>query len=188
MMKPTNELEVIFKFAQTLPTGWDVLELGSAFPDAKILIHGEVYKTEFEFTSSNFKQHRHDVMGCDIIICWEDDWGEPCPLPVIALSNDNWQETDIKCGINMEKALRYERGLREKLETKVVRLEGRISSLRKRVKIEASDSELYYDTEPCEYCNTPLRVGSDGTTSKAWAGHKRACTGFPPSDEEINED
>lgn len=39
---------------------------------------------EFEYKSSNFKAHKHDIKKCDIIVCWEHDW-QDCPLRVIEL-------------------------------------------------------------------------------------------------------
>ncbi len=41
-------------------------------------------RVEFEFRSSQFKRHRHNVDGCDLIVCWEHDWPE-CPLEVVEL-------------------------------------------------------------------------------------------------------
>lgn len=37
-------------------------------------------------------------------------------------------------------------------------------------------------TRPCEHCGYPLKVGPDGTTKRAWAGHKRACKEFKEVD------
>lgn len=47
----------------------------------------QIVTIEFEFESKNFRQHRHDPAGCDIIVCWEHNWPD-CPenLKVIALS------------------------------------------------------------------------------------------------------
>jgi hypothetical protein len=42
---------------------------------------------EFEYKSSNFKQHKHDPKGCDIIVCWENDWKD-CPLEIIELKTE----------------------------------------------------------------------------------------------------
>lgn len=39
---------------------------------------------EFEYKSSNFKAHKHDIKKCDIIVCWEHDW-QDCPIRVIEL-------------------------------------------------------------------------------------------------------
>lgn len=192
MMKPTNELETIFKFAKMLPKDWDVLELQHTFPDAKILIAGEVYLVEFEFVSSSFATHEHDIMGCDVIICWEDDWGDKCPLPVIALSEEGWQNTPVGVGLNLEKALRYERMLRKKLEEKIIKAEKKVGELKRSIaSVDSSQSEDF-EYMPCDYCGAPLKVGPDGTTKRAWAGHVRACPSYKGqstrgSDESMQE-
>ncbi|MFQ5762282.1 MAG: hypothetical protein ACE5PO_04525, partial [Candidatus Bathyarchaeia archaeon] len=41
---------------------------------------------EFEYKSSNFLAHKHDVNQCDLIVCWVHDWRE-CPLEVIELKS-----------------------------------------------------------------------------------------------------
>lgn len=35
-------------------------------------------RIEFEFESRNFKEHRHDLDGCDVIVCWRHNWAD-CP-------------------------------------------------------------------------------------------------------------
>jgi hypothetical protein len=42
-------------------------------------------RIEFEFRSRNFRDHGHDPRGCDLIVCWEHDWTDGCPLPVLEL-------------------------------------------------------------------------------------------------------
>jgi len=49
---------------------------------------------EFEYKSSNFVEHKHDVNECDVIVCWEHNWSG-CPLEVIELREEikglpNW--------------------------------------------------------------------------------------------------
>lgn len=39
---------------------------------------------EFEFRTSNFREHGHDPGGCDVIVCWEHDWPD-CPVEVVEL-------------------------------------------------------------------------------------------------------
>jgi hypothetical protein len=41
----------------------------------------EHVRIEFEFQSRNYN---HDPEGCEVIVCWEDNWPE-CPLEVIEL-------------------------------------------------------------------------------------------------------
>ena len=104
---PSNESGVIYLFgimAERL--GFAVERMQSkAFPDcfAKRRILSRHSKTtpdargakwqnvtiEFEYESRNFRIHRHDPAGCDIIICWSHNWPD-CPetLEVIALDEE----------------------------------------------------------------------------------------------------
>ncbi|NLH43176.1 MAG: hypothetical protein GX448_15155 [Planctomycetes bacterium] len=54
----------------------------------------ERLRVEFEYRSSDFKQHGGDAEKCDLIICWEHDWAG-CPVQVIELRDrikemENW--------------------------------------------------------------------------------------------------
>jgi hypothetical protein len=44
----------------------------------------EKVNIEFEYKSSNFKDHSHNPDDCDIIVCWEHNW-QDCPIEVIEL-------------------------------------------------------------------------------------------------------
>jgi hypothetical protein len=45
-------------------------------------------RIEFEFESRNFLKHGHNPKGCDVIVCWIDNWPErPKNLQVIELRN-----------------------------------------------------------------------------------------------------
>lgn len=48
------------------------------FPDctARRTDTGEEVRIEFELYSRHFKDHRHDVERCDLLVCWQDDWGK----------------------------------------------------------------------------------------------------------------
>ncbi len=46
--------------------------------------HWERVRIEFEYKSSNFREHGHNPTKCDIIVCWEHDWKE-CPIKVVEL-------------------------------------------------------------------------------------------------------
>ena len=88
---PTNELGVIYLFgvlARAL--GFMVLRLQAEFPDCEALRRGHdgrwrLLRVEFEFESKNFLLHRHDVNGCDLIVCWVNNWPS-CPVEVLELS------------------------------------------------------------------------------------------------------
>jgi uncharacterized membrane protein YgcG len=90
---PTNEGGVLFLFgvlAERL--GFRIERVQTGFPDceAKREVSSGVWKhskVELEFESRNFKDHRHDPKGCDVIVCWVHNWPE-CPrgIEVIELS------------------------------------------------------------------------------------------------------
>jgi len=82
-MFPSNEAETIalYKLCQRR-FGWQITHLQVAFPDAVIENEqGKQLVAEFEFKSKNFRNHKHDPDGCDIIIAYEDNWENP-PVPV----------------------------------------------------------------------------------------------------------
>ncbi|HWB59055.1 MAG TPA: hypothetical protein VG733_06175 [Chthoniobacteraceae bacterium] len=91
---PSNEQGVVYLFgvlAERL--GFAVERIQNAYPDCKAkrrtgrVAAWQDVLIEFEYASRNFKTHRHDPKGCDIIVCWEHNWPE-CPknIEVIALS------------------------------------------------------------------------------------------------------
>jgi hypothetical protein len=72
--------------------GFSIEYIGTGFPDceAKRYIEGkgkrqQSVKIEFEYRSRDFA---HPVEDCDIIVCWEDNWGSDCPLEVIELRTE----------------------------------------------------------------------------------------------------
>lgn len=89
---PVNEQGVVFLFGKiSEELGFSIEAIKTAFPDCegKRLInrkknHWENVSIEFEYSSSNFYEHGHDPLKCDVIICWIHDWSD-CPLEVIEL-------------------------------------------------------------------------------------------------------
>lgn len=89
---PINEQGVVYLFGMvSAELGLIVEAIQSAFPDceAKRCIdhkssRWQRVRVEFEYYSSNFKDHGHDPNGCDMIVCWEHDWND-CPLEVVEL-------------------------------------------------------------------------------------------------------
>ena len=76
---PLNEAGVVLLFSKVMddlgiiyesspPSGFDMV--GRVQTDKGY----EVKHFEFEYQSSNFKQHKHDVALVDYIVCWEHDW------------------------------------------------------------------------------------------------------------------
>jgi hypothetical protein len=70
--------------------GFAIEATQQAFPDCHALRRvgdglWQRVRIEFEFRARNFAEHAHDPKGCDLIVCWEDDWGRSAPVPVIEL-------------------------------------------------------------------------------------------------------
>lgn len=86
---PINENGVIFLFGKVMDDlNMYIEEIKPGFPDCigrRFTGKGwEKVNIEFEYKSSNFQAHNHDSSKCDIIVCWEHDWGD-CPLEVLEL-------------------------------------------------------------------------------------------------------
>jgi hypothetical protein len=89
---PINEQGVVFLFGMvSYELGFIVEAIQAGYPDceAKRCVDQQNQRwqrvhIEFEFWSSNFKDHDHDPTGCDLIVCWEHDWPD-CPLEVVEL-------------------------------------------------------------------------------------------------------
>jgi hypothetical protein len=92
--EPTNEQGVVFLFGMVSKhLGFSIEWIGTEFPDcvAKRYIDGprkrqQSVKIEFEYMSRQYKMD-HPQKGCDIIVCWKDNWND-CPLEVIELSTE----------------------------------------------------------------------------------------------------
>jgi hypothetical protein len=94
-MIPQNEMGVIVVFAeQAKEAGFEIVSIGAEFPDAIIKRGTITYRVEFEYKTSNFIQHCHDLRQCDLIICWIDDAPDYF-LPILALSDPGWKLKDI---------------------------------------------------------------------------------------------
>jgi len=91
---PINELGVVFLFGMVArELGFNIESVRSEFPDCEgkmcVSKNGEKWahvRIEFEYRSSNFAEHGHSPDGCDLIVCWVNDWRE-CPKTVIELKS-----------------------------------------------------------------------------------------------------
>ena len=89
---PTNEAGVLAAFAcHARELGFTILRLQAAFPDCEALREvgpnkGQRVLIELEYESRNFLDHMHPIAGCDLIVCWINNWPD-CPLEVIELSS-----------------------------------------------------------------------------------------------------
>jgi hypothetical protein len=92
--EPVNEQGVVLLFGMLAKElGFLVESVQKGFPDceAKRQIGPERWQRvniEFEFESKNFRDHRHPLHGCDIIVCWRHNWND-CPkhIEVVELSS-----------------------------------------------------------------------------------------------------
>lgn len=69
--------------------GFVVTRIQTGFPDCEALRHvggdrWQKVRIEFEYESRNFQKHMHNPNGCDLIVCWVNNWKD-CPLEVIEL-------------------------------------------------------------------------------------------------------
>ena len=89
---PVNENGVVFLFGKVADDlNMYIEEIKPGFPDCigrRFIGKGwERIAIEFEYKSSNFVSHGHDVTRCDVIVCWEHNW-EECPIEVVELKSE----------------------------------------------------------------------------------------------------
>lgn len=88
--EPINEQGVILLFAAVCyDLGFRIEGIRTKFPDALLIRkndkgHFSKCLAEFEYKASNYQLHGHPLKGCDLIICWENNWPN-CPLEVLEL-------------------------------------------------------------------------------------------------------
>src|SRR5580658_8190256 len=90
--EPVNEQGVVFLFGMLAKElGFLVEAMRTGYPDceAKRQIgpgKWQRVRIEFEYESRNFRDHGHPRDGCDVIVCWRDNWPDcPANLEVLAL-------------------------------------------------------------------------------------------------------
>jgi hypothetical protein len=89
---PINEQGVVFLFGMVaMELGYIVESVATGFPDCeakrrvnKAGDNWERVRIEFEYQSRTFLAHGHRPDGCDVIVCWEDNWPD-CPVEVLEL-------------------------------------------------------------------------------------------------------
>lgn len=91
---PINEQGVVYVFGMiSRELGFLIESLRTDYPDCegKRCIDSQKQRwehvlIEFEYQSSNFREHGHAPEGCDLIVCWIHDW-EECPVEVLELKS-----------------------------------------------------------------------------------------------------
>jgi hypothetical protein len=92
VFQPTNEAGVSVLFgAVHHELGFSILHVQQGFPDCEAMWEIERgrcqrKRIEFEFQSRNFLAHMHPLDGCDLIVCWENNWIES-PIEVLELKS-----------------------------------------------------------------------------------------------------
>ncbi|MCX5784406.1 MAG: hypothetical protein NTX59_01825 [Elusimicrobia bacterium] len=88
---PASEQEVIVLFSKISPLlRMKIDAVGTRFPDAYIRTKKNrkwvTQRCEFEKSSYDFVVHGHDPKGCDMIICWKDNWkNKPKHIEIVEL-------------------------------------------------------------------------------------------------------
>lgn len=92
--EPVNEQGVVFLFGMVAKElGYMVEAIQAGFPDceAKRQVGPNKWqqvRIEFEFESSEFRNHGHSEDGCDVIVCWRHNWPDcPAHLEVVELES-----------------------------------------------------------------------------------------------------
>lgn len=126
--EPKNEAETIALFKLAEPVlGWHIVHLQTAFPDAIIeSADGQRLVAEFEYLAANFKAHGHDPSGCNLVICWRDNW-PGASLPVWALESCPALALAVQWAAERVRGASLEIGL---LEAELASVKRRISLLR----------------------------------------------------------
>jgi HNH endonuclease len=96
--EPVNEQGVVLLFGMVAEElGFLVEAVQKGFPDceAKRQIGPERWQRvsiEFEFESRNFRDHRHPLHGCDVIVCWRHNWDD-CPKHIEVVEHSSVVES-----------------------------------------------------------------------------------------------
>lgn len=139
MAFPQNEKQTIELFRFLEPwIRWRIVHLQTRFPDA-IIEHqnGPRLIVEFEHSSINYKIHDHPTEGCDLIVCFRNNWPD-APLPVWALEEIIMPER--KNVSQLERQLQKAHKDIWSLDCKVVDLERAVHALQDT--INARESEI----------------------------------------------
>lgn len=89
---PINEQGVVYVFGMiSRELGFLIESIRTDYPDCEGKRCVDANKQrwehvliEFEYQSSNFREHGHSAEDCDLIVCWIHDW-EECPIEVLEL-------------------------------------------------------------------------------------------------------
>jgi len=165
MLTPENEMGVIALFAAgCVENGWELLRIGSAFPDAFVrdTIDGKEYRVEFEYKASNFIQHGHDPMNCDLIVCWEDDIKIEFPI----LEVRTWDRTKVFYLTEGKRNEAFLTVTNRKLQSRINELARKVEELETALSRSGASKDTSLFT--CKVC------GRENASQRQLAGHMNA--------------
>ena len=89
---PTSEHDVEQMFGAIADElGFEIIGNRNSFPDCearkKVKADRERWEKcliEYEFSSQDYKKHKHPLGGCNLIVCWQHNWVD-CPIEVLEL-------------------------------------------------------------------------------------------------------
>jgi len=129
MAFPQNEAETIELFRFLEPwIRWRIVHLQTRFPDAVIEYqNGARLIAEFEHSSANYRAHGHPDEGCDLIVCFRDNWPD-APVPVWALEEVMFP--DKRNLVRARQWIHQVSELNAELRSKIIDLEREVRFLR----------------------------------------------------------
>jgi DNA-binding transcriptional ArsR family regulator len=187
MFKPENELGVVFLFGKYCAENdrIELLSIRSEFPDAAIRVYdgtegfvGNEWRVEFEFVSSNFIKHGHDIRECDAVICWIDDLDGALPVPTIELSDEGIGHCALAKADDKDKEIFYWKSRAKRFEKMASVTKSQLSSMID----EEDDGHGYYSESTLEYFienpSHSYRQAADklGVSRRTVGSHMRSAT------------
>lgn len=175
---PVNEQGVIVLFAQQAEkAGFEIVEIHAEFPDSVARKNGVEYRIEFEYQSSNFRAHKHDVRKCDIIVCWERD--SKSVLPILALSEHGWETTEIVMPSDSDRDIEYwrQRALSAEQSLKLAVKPVQSSEPERRFSSKSEFLEFMQNgnsDRPANASDLEHRFNIPGSTSRVWMSEWRS--------------
>src|SRR4051812_25369564 len=84
---PHNEMGVVFLFGRFYDVlGFEgIVHVGTRCPDCIATRRGRTLRVEFEHRSSNYLNHRHELIQADVLVCWTED--ADLPIETIELKS-----------------------------------------------------------------------------------------------------
>lgn len=89
-----TEVRERFRILNECYQWFDVDISQQGFPDLLLRDStGQLIRAEVECMAKDFIVHKHDINGCDLIVCWRNNWSS-CPIPILVICGEwyNYQQ------------------------------------------------------------------------------------------------